>query len=182
MDQFFFLFFFSKKRKKRNQLFFLLFFFFFFDFTQIHFLFLSFFFLFFLLLSSMSIGVPVKLLHESVGHIVTIELKVGDTLRGKLHEAEDNMNIQLKDVTVTRRDGRIQQLDQLFVRGSHCRWFIVPDMLKNAPMFKRVGSKVPPVAATIGVKRGGGGGGGGGGRPNFSGRGQARGRGMNIRR
>lgn len=34
----------------------------------------------------MSIGVPVKLLHEAVGHVVTIELKTGDTYRGKLNE------------------------------------------------------------------------------------------------
>lgn len=34
--------------------------------------------------SAMSIGVPVKLLHESVGHIVTVELKTGQFYRGKL--------------------------------------------------------------------------------------------------
>jgi hypothetical protein len=31
-----------------------------------------------------SLGVPVKLLHESVGHIVTVELKTGQLYRGKL--------------------------------------------------------------------------------------------------
>lgn len=49
------------------------------------------------------------------------------------------MNIQLKDITVTARDGRVSQLDQVYIRGSHVRFFIVPDMLKNAPMFKGVG-------------------------------------------
>ncbi|KAL3897994.1 MAG: hypothetical protein SGCHY_003045 [Lobulomycetales sp.] len=83
-----------------------------------------------------SIGIPVKLLHESSGHIVTLELKTGDTYRGKLLDAEDNMNIQLSDITVTARDGRVSQLDQVFIRGSQVRFFIVPDMLKNAPMFK----------------------------------------------
>lgn len=62
------------------------------------------------------------------------------------------MNVQLKEVTVTRRDGRITQLDQIFIRGSHCRWIIIPDMLKNAPMFKKIGSI--PKAPTIGVRRG----------------------------
>jgi small nuclear ribonucleoprotein D3 len=77
-----------------------------------------------------SIGIPVKLLHESSGHIVTLELKTGATYRGKLLDAEDNMNIQLKDITVTARDGRVSQLDQVYIRGSQVRFFIVPDMLK----------------------------------------------------
>ncbi|KAL7753983.1 small nuclear ribonucleoprotein Sm D3 [Sorochytrium milnesiophthora] len=98
----------------------------------------------------MSIGVPIKLLHESIGHIVTVELKTGDMYRGKLHEAEDNMNVQLREVVVTKRDGRTTHLEQIFIRGSHCRWFVVPDMLKNAPMFTKIGAK----GAGVGMKRG----------------------------
>ncbi|KAI0798444.1 hypothetical protein BC629DRAFT_220020 [Irpex lacteus] len=85
------------------------------------------------------LGVPVKLLHESLGHVITVELKTGQLYRGKLAEAEDNLNISLKDITVTGRDGRVSQLDQVYIRGSMIRFFIVPDMLQNAPMFKRVG-------------------------------------------
>ncbi|KAF9143397.1 small nuclear ribonucleoprotein Sm D3 [Mortierella sp. GBA39] len=88
----------------------------------------------------MSIGVPIKLLHEAQGHIITIELKTGSVYRGTLFEAEDNMNVQLKDITMTARDGRLTQLDQVYIRGSHIRFFIVPDMLKNAPMFKQQGA------------------------------------------
>ncbi|KAI8842131.1 hypothetical protein BC829DRAFT_347324, partial [Chytridium lagenaria] len=87
----------------------------------------------------MSIGVPIKLLHEAMGHIITLELKSGMIYRGKLLEAEDNMNVQLKEIAVTARDGRVTHLEQVYVRGSQVRYFIVPDMLKNAPMFKRVG-------------------------------------------
>lgn len=50
------------------------------------------------------------------------------------------MNVQLKDITMTARDGRLTQLDQVYIRGSHIRFFIVPDMLKNAPMFKQQGA------------------------------------------
>lgn len=49
------------------------------------------------------------------------------------------MNVQLREITVTARDGRVSQLDQVYIRGSHVRFFIVPDMLKNAPMFKKIG-------------------------------------------
>jgi len=85
------------------------------------------------------LGVPVKLLHEALGHVITVELKTGQMYRGKLQEAEDSLNIALRDITVTARDGRVSQLDQVYIRGSMIRFFIVPDMLQNAPMFKRVG-------------------------------------------
>ena len=90
----------------------------------------------------MSIGVPIKLLHEAEGHIVTLETTTGEVYRGKLLEAEDNMNVQLQNITMTSRDGRVTQLEQVFIRGSMIRFLIVPDMLKNAPMFKpRTGAK-----------------------------------------
>jgi len=40
------------------------------------------------------------------------------------------MNVQLRDITVTARDGRVSHLDQVYIRGSHVRFFIVPDMLR----------------------------------------------------
>jgi len=43
----------------------------------------------------MSIGVPIKVLHEAEGHIVTCEAATGEVYRGKLIEAEDNMNSQV---------------------------------------------------------------------------------------
>ena len=111
-------------------------------------------------MTTSGLGVPVKLLHESLGHVITVELKTGQLYRGKLAEgeckmryvhrvrdidvlhlqpshlaAEDNLNIALKDITVTGRDGRVSQLDQVYIRGSMVRFFIVPDMLQNAPMY-----------------------------------------------
>jgi len=86
-----------------------------------------------------AIGVPIKILHEAEGHIVTLETATGEVYRGKLVEAEDNMNCQMTDITVTFRDGRTQQLENVFVRGSKIRFMILPDMLRNAPMFKNIG-------------------------------------------
>ncbi|WVQ78621.1 hypothetical protein IAT38_000707 [Cryptococcus sp. DSM 104549] len=86
-----------------------------------------------------NLGVPVKLLHESLGHIITVELKTGEMYRGKLMEAEDTLNIALREITVTARDGRVSQLEQVYIRGSMIRFIIVPDLLANAPMFKRIG-------------------------------------------
>ena len=61
--------------------------------------------------------------------------------RGKLIEAEDNMNSQMASVTVTYRDGRVAQLEHIYIRGSKIRFMILPDMLKNAPMLKNMGGR-----------------------------------------
>ena len=85
----------------------------------------------------MSIGVPIKILHEAEGHVVTCETNTGEIYRGKLIEAEDNMNCQFASVGVTYRDGSKMQLENVYIRGSKIRFLILPDMLKNAPMFKK---------------------------------------------
>ena len=90
----------------------------------------------------MSVGVPIKILHESEGHTVTLETINGELYRGKLIEAEDNMNVQLCEITFTDRSGKVSQLQNVYIRGSKIRFFILPDMLKNAPMLKKaIGTK-----------------------------------------
>ncbi|SCV05349.1 LANO_0H05534g1_1 [Lachancea nothofagi CBS 11611] len=89
-------------------------------------------------------GIPIKLLTESQGHVVSVELTTGEVYRGKLVDSEENMNVQLRDVTATARDGSVTRMDHIFVRGSHIRFFVVPDILKNAPMFKQGPSSRPP--------------------------------------
>jgi len=88
-----------------------------------------------------TIGVPIKVLHEAEGHVVTVETTTGEIYRGKLVEAEDNMNSQMQSVTVTYRDGRVAQLEHIYVRGSKIRFLILPDMLKNAPMLKNMATR-----------------------------------------
>ncbi|XP_053681076.1 small nuclear ribonucleoprotein Sm D3 [Anopheles nili] len=121
----------------------------------------------------MSIGVPIKVLHEAEGHVVTCETITGEVYRGKLIEAEDNMNCQMTQITVTYRDGRVGNLENVYIRGSKIRFLILPDMLKNAPMFKKQGTKTGTAGrgksailraqAARGRGRGAGGGGSGGG-------------------
>lgn len=47
----------------------------------------------------------------------------------------------MSNITVTYRDGRVAQLEQVYIRGSKIRFLILPDMLKNAPMLKSVKNK-----------------------------------------
>ena len=107
-----------------------------------------------------NIGIPLKLLHESEGHTITVELKTGEVYRGHLVESEDNMNMQLSNVTLTARDGHTSNLEQCFIRGSKIRFMVLPDMLKNAPMFQRVDPKLKGQGGRGGpvpMGRGGGG-------------------------
>ena len=86
----------------------------------------------------MSIGVPIKLLHEAENHVITVELKTGELYRGYLVDAEDTMNCRMETVTVTSKEGKVSVLEQVYLRGAQIRFIIVPDMLKNAPMFTRI--------------------------------------------
>ncbi|KAI7738744.1 hypothetical protein M8C21_033858, partial [Ambrosia artemisiifolia] len=103
---------------------------------------------------SRSLGIPVKLLHEAAGHIVTVELKSGEVYRGSLVECEDNWNSQVENVTFTAKDGKVSQLEHVFIRGSKVRFIIIPDMLKNAPMFKRLEAGIKGKSSALGVGRG----------------------------
>uniref|UniRef100_A0A8I5ZKE3 Small nuclear ribonucleoprotein D3 polypeptide n=1 Tax=Rattus norvegicus TaxID=10116 RepID=A0A8I5ZKE3_RAT len=49
--------------------------------------------------------------------------------------------ISMSNITVTYRDGRVAQLEQVYIRGSKIRFLILPDMLKNAPMLKSMKNK-----------------------------------------
>lgn len=89
----------------------------------------------------MSVGVPIKLMHEGLGHTVTVEVKSGETYCGLLAWAEDNMNALIEGVTATARDGKVTNLEQVYIRGSQIRLVIFPDMLRHSPMFKMLASK-----------------------------------------
>ncbi|KAJ1412906.1 Small nuclear ribonucleoprotein Sm D3 [Sesbania bispinosa] len=163
---------------------------------------------------SRSLGIPVKLLHEASGHVVTVELKSGELYRGSMIECEDNWNCQLESITYTAKlgeddvqmetgawmlemnnnrfregfgtlwmhthmrprdatvakyifvlgslawmllgfgDGKTSQLEHVFIRGSKVRFMVIPDMLKNAPMFKRLDARIKGKGASLGVGRG----------------------------
>lgn len=83
-------------------------------------------------------GIPVQLLHEAESHAVTVEIKNGEMYRGMLLRSQDNMNLELTQVTHSGRDGKISKMEQVFIRGSQIRFIVVPDLLKKAPMFETI--------------------------------------------
>ena len=51
-----------------------------------------------------TIGIPIKLLNEAQGHIVTLEITSGQTYRGKLLEGTFYMSIYMPIVAVFERE------------------------------------------------------------------------------
>lgn len=145
------------------------------------------------------VGIPIVVLHDCEGAVIEIETKAGELIRGLLFEAEDQMNLYIKNAVIRDVNGIKRKSPQVYVRGTEIVFIILPDMLKHAPMFNRikhwrkhggappegVGQAVGQAAAIIRKanerRRGGGGGGfggrGGGGRGFSGGRGGGGGRG-----
>ncbi len=39
---------------------------------------------------------------------------------------------------MTARNGKVQKLEQVFLRGGNIKYIVLPDLLKSAPMFKNI--------------------------------------------
>lgn len=64
-------------------------------------------------------------------------MRSGDIYRGLVIDVEDCWNIQLNECQYTSRSGETSKLEHVYIRGSQVRYVIVPDMLKNSPIFKK---------------------------------------------
>mmetsp|Transcript_12415 Transcript_12415/g.15530 ORF Transcript_12415/g.15530 Transcript_12415/m.15530 type:complete len:113 (-) Transcript_12415:209-547(-) len=87
---------------------------------------------------SSNVGIPIKLLYEAESMKITVEMKNGETYRGILLSAEDTMNVTLTDVVRTARNGQVSKLTSVYLRGGGVRFIALPDLLRNAPVFKKV--------------------------------------------
>lgn len=66
---------------------------------------------------------------------------------------------------MTARDGRVLKMENIYLRGGHIKLIVLPDLLKSAPVFKKVQSmRAKKVDSVAGGRGGGGGRGGMGGR------------------
>lgn len=116
---------------------------------------------------------------------VTIELKTGAIVHGTIASVSPQMNTNLRTAKLTPKGGSQISLDQISIRGSEIRYFILPDslpldtlLIDDTPKPKNKARK----ETDRGGARGGGGGRGGGmrggGRGGPRGRGRGRGRGF----
>jgi len=84
------------------------------------------------------VGIPIVLLHDCEGAVISVETKNGEIIRGLLFEAEDMMNLYIKNAIVWNVHGVKRKVDQLYLRGREIMFIIIPSMLRHAPMFQRI--------------------------------------------
>ena len=48
------------------------------------------------------------------------------------------MNCELRGVTHRARNGMISKIESVFIRGNQIRYFLLPDLLKNAKEFDQI--------------------------------------------
>ncbi|VDO83561.1 unnamed protein product [Schistosoma margrebowiei] len=71
---------------------------------------------------------PVTLLKAATNLPMLVELKSGETYNGHLVACDDWMNIHLKEVICTSRDGdRFWKMPECYIRGSIIKYLRIPD-------------------------------------------------------
>ena len=84
------------------------------------------------------VGIPIVVLHDAEGAVIEVETKKGELIRGLLFEAEDMMNLYVKNaVIVSHKNETKRKSPQVYIRGCEIVMIVLPDMLKHAPMFSR---------------------------------------------
>ena len=130
---------------------------------------------------------PLQLLQKAQNHPMLVELKNGETYNGHLVGCDSWMNIHLREVICTSRDGdRFWKMNEVYIRGINIKYLRIPDEVidqvrddevrqeRNRNRNQKYDGKQRQVldrsSATSSSGRGGHRGGrGGGGRGNFRG-------------
>ncbi|ROL44087.1 putative ATP-dependent RNA helicase DDX49 [Anabarilius grahami] len=121
---------------------------------------------------------PLSLLKTAQNHPMLVELKNGETYNGHLVSCDNWMNINLREVICTSRDGdKFWRMPECYIRGSTIKYLRIPDeiidMVKEEVLSKGRGRGGMQQNKPQGKGRGGGPGrGGGAGRGIFGGRGR----------
>lgn len=71
---------------------------------------------------------PLSLLKTALGHPMLVELKNGETYNGHLVNCDTWMNIHLREVICTSKDGdRFWRMPECYIRGNTIKYLRVPD-------------------------------------------------------
>ncbi|CAN8010248.1 U6 snRNA-associated Sm-like protein LSm4 [Ixodes scapularis] len=133
---------------------------------------------------------PLSLLRTAQNHPMLVELKNGETYNGHLVSCDNWMNINLREVICTSRDGdKFWRMPECYIRGSTIKYLRIPDevidMVKEEMLVKGRGRGDMNKRGGMGPRGGRGGrgtpfggrGGGRGGPGGGGGRGGGQGRG-----
>ncbi|XP_024518363.1 sm-like protein LSM4 [Selaginella moellendorffii] len=91
---------------------------------------------------------PLSLLKTAHGHPMLVELKNGETYNGHLVSCDSWMNIHLREVICTSKDGdRFWRMPECYIRGNTIKYLRVPDEVidKVQEETKRSDRKPPSV-------------------------------------
>ncbi|KAI5425016.1 hypothetical protein KIW84_030988 [Lathyrus oleraceus] len=112
---------------------------------------------------------PLSLLKTAQGHPMLVELKNGETYNGHLVNCDTWMNIHLREVICTSKDGdRFWRMPECYIRGNTIKYLRVPDEVIDKVQEEtksRTDRKPPGVGRGRGRGREDGAGAGAGGRP-----------------
>lgn len=81
---------------------------------------------------AMQLGVPLKLLKEFLSRKITVETSSGESFRGILLDAEENMSVSLGSVKATLADGKSAEMVSVYIKGSRVRLISLPDSAKDS--------------------------------------------------
>eukprot|EP00274_Cyanoptyche_gloeocystis_P003392 CAMPEP_0196664560 /NCGR_PEP_ID=MMETSP1086-20130531/57602_1 /TAXON_ID=77921 /ORGANISM="Cyanoptyche gloeocystis , Strain SAG4.97" /LENGTH=154 /DNA_ID=CAMNT_0042000933 /DNA_START=46 /DNA_END=510 /DNA_ORIENTATION=- len=71
---------------------------------------------------------PLSLLRTAQGHPMLVELKNGETYNGRLVNCDSWMNINLREVICTSRDGdKFWRIPECYIRGNNIKYLRIPD-------------------------------------------------------
>ena len=71
---------------------------------------------------------PLSLLRTAQNHPMLVELKNGETYNGHLVSCDNWMNINLREVICTSRDGdKFWRMPECYIRGSNIKYLRIPD-------------------------------------------------------
>ncbi|KAF5297672.1 hypothetical protein FQA39_LY12003 [Lamprigera yunnana] len=89
---------------------------------------------------------PLSLLRTAQNHPMLVELKNGETYNGHLVSCDNWMNINLREVICTSRDGdKFWRMPECYIRGSTIKYLRIPDevidMVKEETAVKNRGSR-----------------------------------------
>lgn len=120
---------------------------------------------------------PLSLLKAAQNSPMLVELKNGETYNGILVSCDNWMNISLKDVISTSRDGQIfHKMTEVYIRGSIIKYLRIPDDVIKDVREEVVAARRAAANKNRAEQSGRGGHSGRGGRDS-RGRGRGRGRG-----
>eukprot|EP00486_Rosalina_sp_Unknown_P006261 CAMPEP_0201576392 /NCGR_PEP_ID=MMETSP0190_2-20130828/22188_1 /ASSEMBLY_ACC=CAM_ASM_000263 /TAXON_ID=37353 /ORGANISM="Rosalina sp." /LENGTH=110 /DNA_ID=CAMNT_0048007211 /DNA_START=19 /DNA_END=347 /DNA_ORIENTATION=- len=75
---------------------------------------------------------PLSLLRSAQGHPMMVELKNGDTYNGHLVNCDSWMNLNLREVVCTSREGdKFWRMPECYIRGNTIKYLRIPEDVMN---------------------------------------------------